>query len=390
MAHSVFIDKFIERLGKIDSKRVERYLASLAEELTLFEGVFESMPEGIIVVGKSEKILMINNNACRLLGISKMGEGRHIKEIIIDEPILDMVKDALKGAVNVYGMEMAEPAGRIMALNISPLLDERKRTTGIVLIITDITEKKYYQQSLARNEKIDSLRILAGGVAHELGNPLNSIGIHLQLIERDIRSVAAKKKDKMIEHISILKEEISRLDGIIKTFLSAVRPFRGEFQEEDVNSIIDEVIKLIAPQLKSRGILLSTKYDIKLPAVLVAKGEIMQAVRNILKNAMEAIGRGGQILVATSIRNERIVIKIKDSGPGIPAEEISKVFEPYYSNKDLGSGLGLMIVQRIMNQHGGYVEVESGAGAGATFKLIIPVRKKKRRFLITEGLESER
>ncbi|MCH7589733.1 PAS domain S-box protein [PVC group bacterium] len=391
MSHSVFIEKFIERLGKIDPQRIERYLSSLAEELSLFEGIFESMPEGIIVFGKNKKILLINHNAEKYLDLKELSGGRLIDDVAFDDSIKKMIMDAIQGTIDVFTgeLEVTYPVHRILSLQVTSLVDTNKLAIGAVVILSDITEKKIYQQQLARNEKIDSLSLLAGGVAHELGNPINSIGIHLQLIERLVSDLGQKKREKIIDHVLILKEEIRRLDRIIQSFLGAVRPIKGEFEEEDINHIIEEALKIFGPELKHRHIEVKKDLDVTLPGFLMLKTEISQAIINIIKNAMDAMNHGGVLSLSTSIRDDKIVVKITDTGPGIVQENLSRIFDPYFTTKEFGSGLGLMIVQRILVQHSGHIEVESRQGIGTTFKVILPCRKKKRQFLITSNDNNE-
>jgi signal transduction histidine kinase len=223
--------------------------------------------------------------------------------------------------------------------------------------------------------------MLAAGVAHEIGNPLNSLNIHLQLIERKIRRVAAPARDSIEELLEVARTEIQRLDSIIHQFLQAIRPTRPSFEPHDLNEIIEESVAFLRREIEDRDILVETDLAAGLPRVEVDRDQMKQAFYNVIKNAFEAMRIGG-ILHIRSWRDDNFVsIAFTDTGGGLSAEDMSKLFRPYFTTKSSGSGLGLLIVRRIVREHGGEIEIESNQGKGVRVTIHLPYGEKRTRLL---------
>ena len=230
--------------------------------------------------------------------------------------------------------------------------------------------------------RTSSILLLAAGVAHELGNPLNSITIHLQLIERQLKKLEESvTRSKLESSVEVCRAEVSRLDGIIKNFLEAIRPQTPDFQTVNLNELLEESLQFQASELEDRGIKVEMEADAESPIVRADKQQVKQAFFNITKNAMEAMKPGGFIRVKVQSDEERVYLRFGDSGSGISQDSLSRIFEPYHTTKKVGTGLGLMIVERIMREHGGQVGIDSKEGVGTVVTLEFPKQNRKFRML---------
>ena len=223
---------------------------------------------------------------------------------------------------------------------------------------------------------------LAAGVAHELGNPLNSLTIHLQLIRRKLKdAIKEKNREAIAESVEICQGEVKRLDEIINNFLEAVRPVEPELNELKLIELIEEVLRVQEAELEDRKIEVKIEVEGQAPNILGDRGQIKQVFFNLIKNGMEAMIDKGQLKILARSDEEQIYLQFIDNGSGISKEDIAKIFDAYYSTKTEGHGLGMMIVQRIMRQHGGHIAVESQIDVGTAITLQFPQPHIRTRML---------
>jgi len=239
-------------------------------------------------------------------------------------------------------------------------------------------------------ERLSALTLLAAGVAHEIGNPLNSLHIHLQLMERKVKKLGAlEDKCELLESIDIARAEINRLDSIVSQFLRAIRPSKPHFQPEDVNALVLEAISFFRPEIKDRDIVVETELRSDLPSLEVDRDQMKQVFYNAIKNSFEAMKRRGILRIRTDRDDTHVKISFTDTGGGISAENLSRVFEPYFTTKEGGSGLGLLIVRRIVREHGGELSIESSEGKGLTLTIRLPLLDRRVRMLADRGRDND-
>jgi signal transduction histidine kinase len=252
----------------------------------------------------------------------------------------------------------------------------------MVVVLSDVTEEKVTMEERIETERIASIMRLSAGVAHELGNPLNSLTIHLQLIERQLKKLElGDVAGSMSESLEVCQGEVKRLDGIITHFLEAVRPQQPELNELNLIELVDEVLRVQEAELRDRCLDVNVEVAQEIPSILGDRGQIKQVFFNLVKNAMEAMQPGGKLRVLARSDDEFVYIQFIDTGSGISEDELSRILQPYYTTKKEGHGLGMMIVQRIIRDHGGQLGIESRKGEGTAITLQFPQQHRRTRLL---------
>ena len=399
-----FLEKLIERLGRIGPEDVQNYFLRLAQEKGFLETVFNAIQEGIIVTDSKGRITYLNDAACVLFGL-EAGEaiGKRLDERIGG---LDWGSLTQSGGPVSHDVEIFYPQNRFINFYVVPLVMEQREPTvagptpeleeetgrrpvatglaeevGHVMILRDITQSRRTAQQTIESERLNALRLLAAGVAHEIGNPLNSLHIHLQLMQRSVQKLHDGERAELEQSIDVARSEVNRLDSIVTQFLKAIRPSRPQLRPENVNTIVEEAVRFFTPELKNREIVLEQELRSDLPLLQLDRDQMKQAFYNVIKNSVEAMHRHGRLWIRTDLDDTHVIVRFADTGSGMSAENLSHVFEPYFTTKPSGSGLGLLIVRRIVREHGGELSIESSQGKGLTVTIRLPFIDKRIRML---------
>ncbi|HUL30454.1 MAG TPA: ATP-binding protein [Thermodesulfobacteriota bacterium] len=225
-------------------------------------------------------------------------------------------------------------------------------------------------------ERLSSLGHLAAGVAHEIRNPLNAIGMGLQRLKREFLPQEERKREEYISFTEIILREIRRVNEIIEQFLTLSRPFQLNLKKASLQDVLGHLVTLFQEEASSQGIRLEAEIPSDLPMLTVDPPKLTQALINIMKNAMQAMGQGGILRVEARSFKDRVEVTISDSGSGIPPEQMEKVFNYYYTTKEKGVGLGLPIAHRIIEAHGGQLNLESRVGTGTKVIVTLPIEER--------------
>lgn len=416
---SSFLDKVLGRIGRLDTQGLQTVVQRLARERSFLETLFNTIEDGILVVDETGRILYLNQAVSELLGVQPEAENQPVAKYLPEFDWVSLSKLDENGGPKVIRQEFEifYPKQRFLHVYAAPLDGERSGSSGLALILHDATEARQKTFEAIESERLQALTLLAASVAHEIGNPLNALHIHLQLMEREIRKlrhvergpglkpskgkkVTVQEEEtcrdevgeiatKLENYLNVAKGEITRLDYIVTQFLQAIRPTPPRFAQASLNEVARETLSLLRPELENRGIEIVEEPGRGLPSARMDAAQIKQALVNIVKNAMQSMTRGGELKIQTGATPEQVWISVKDTGCGIPEDQLSRIFAPFFTTKKKGSGLGLMIVQRIIREHGGRIDLESAEGKGTTFRVWLPVRERATRLLPSGSTEMQ-
>lgn len=377
------LNRILGKIEDLDPANLTILAQRLARERRLLETVFNIIQEGILIIDSTGLIEYSNQVAKKIINLEDKDLGSAILWKLVPnlKQSLDFDSSASRSSVISQEFHMTYPENCFVRLYMVPL-HEKAEDQRFVMILRDITEEKFLTEEMIEAEKLSSLFMLSAGVAHEIGNPLNSINIHLQLIKR-LLAKTQKSPDffKIGDSVDACVDEVNRLDGIIQNFLKAIRPIQPELNELNLLELLDEVLFLQKHEMEDLGIRVEVELHPSLPPVLVDRNQVKQAFFNIIKNAVQAMGKGGLLKIQTEPDDEYLNMHFEDNGVGIEEKHLSKIFDPYYSTKEEGSGLGMMIVQRIMRNHAGQISIKSIPGTGTRLTLRFPLKSKRVKML---------
>jgi len=410
-AKSSFLDKVLGRIGRLDKEGLQTVVQRLARERSFLETLFNTIEDGVLVADERGRILYYNQAVSRLLGIEPgTAEGQPVGRYLPELPWDKLAHFDRAGGVRLtrHELEVAYPSSRLLSLYAAPLDGEAIGSSGVALILHDATEARQRTHEAIETERIQALTLLAASVAHEIGNPLNALHIHLQLMERELKKLAtapaasvlpgtrrrkapapapaepaftAESVHRLEKYLTVSKGEIARLDYIITQFLQAIRPSAPRKRVANLNELVRETLELLGPEIENRGITVREKLAGQLPSNPMDPLQVKQALVNLIKNAIQAMTKGGELTLHTDRGVDGVVVSVADSGGGIPQEQINRIFEPFYTTKKKGTGLGLMIVKRIVGDHGGRIDVESHVGHGTVFRIWLPLYERQPRMI---------
>jgi PAS domain S-box-containing protein len=402
---SSFLDKVLGRIGRLDTEGLQTVVQRLARERSFLETLFNTIEDGVLVVDEHGRVIYFNQAVTRLIGLQPSEEELHITKFLpeVDWEKISHSDHAGDTHVTRHEFEVHYPRSRFLRLYAAPLDGVATGSAGVALILHDATEARQKTFEAIESERVQALTLLAASVAHEIGNPLNALHIHLQLMEREVKKLKGDEwrvagggktvphamrhtppsdsTTKLEQYLEVAKGEIHRLDYIVTQFLGAIRPAPLQLKIASLNDAVEKTLDLLRPEIENRGIAIKPRLARQLTATPIDPTQIQQVLVNLVKNAAQAMTTGGTLTLQTGENSDGVWVSVTDTGGGIPQEQLNRIFEPFYTTKKKGTGLGLMIVQRIIRAHNGRIELESNVGKGTTFRVWLPLHERKPRLL---------
>ncbi|MBQ9770750.1 MAG: PAS domain-containing protein [Lentisphaeria bacterium] len=372
------VDRCVPHIKSMEPNMLHTVIHKLAGEKGFFENIANAISEGLLVIDKNMRILYRNNAAESMLGIpedfSKLSVKRFLKgvdwEALIEQ----------KGVSARHEMEILYPQRRIVRFYLVP----HGKDGHFIVILTDITEEYDKTASRMENERGRVVSMLAAGVAHEIGNPLNSLYLNLQLLERMFQ-MDDPDLEEAKESLREARNEVERLDSIINQFLKALRPAKLRLEPTQLRNVLEETLSFMQHEIRDRKVQVICDWDDSLPLISADPAQLKQAFYNIIRNAIQAMSGGGTLTIQCCEAEENIVMRISDTGSGIEPENMAKLFQPYFSTKESGNGIGLMVVERVFREHGAKLSIESAGGKGTSFIITFPLHRMNARVLPSAG-----
>lgn len=387
-----FLNKLLARLDKIDRDALQSYVRTLAREHELYHEILETLPLGLALLDEDCKIQFLNAQAREHLGFDsgKLSPGLNLQELSQDSALRSLFDQYPHKASPRHTEDVRVLLPREVDLRIQIMPLDKGGPGAWLILFINLSHEKSKEQEKAAVASRDSLLKLAAGVAHEIGNPLNSIQIHLGLLKRDAEELPSARQKNFLKTLSVIQTETTRLDRIVRAFLKATRKPPLRFRLTDLNEVIQESVDFFHLELAARKVKIHFRPDKGLRPFLMDKERLREVFLNLIKNAMEAMPEGGDIRVSVTHRSKAALVRVRDEGPGIPDEVLPHIFEAYYTTKPEGSGLGLVSVYNAVAEHGGRIEVETRPGKGTTFTLMLPVREPRLQISSEEAPARER
>jgi len=375
--------KVLEHLPRLEREQLEHYLDRAVRSEHLLRTILDTMAEGVIAVNREGTAVFANASLYDLTGARP--------DDVIGHAPAEAVRDgALRAALlhadtNAYvsrEVSVTYPRRLHVMMQIIPLGSDHAAMKApdadepaYLILLRDISDERSTSRARERASRLETMRLLTAGVAHEIGNPLSAIILHTQLMERTLARMPVTKDVRELRRINaVVQDESQRLKRIVGDFLNAVRPLTLQLTLGQINELLDETCELLYSEIEARKVALIKHYD-TVPATLFDRDQMRGVIINIVRNALDAMPDGGTLTVSTRSRGDWIELSFGDDGCGIAADKLPQVFKPFFTTKPHGSGLGLLMVQRVINAHGGTVRVQSEAGRGTDVHIELPVRR---------------
>ncbi len=350
-------------------EKVKERTAELTDEKEKLNSIVSAIGGGLVLIDRQGKIQWANQMIKDMAGIDLTGLS--CEDICFDCQITgSYAKDELETIVvsNLFNQK-----DKYFQITTAPVKGEDGELHGYIRLIQDVTEMKKMEEQMSNSEKLASIGRLAAGIAHEIGNPLTSIFSFVQIL-KEIEHDEFKK-----ESLHTIHFHINRISEILKQLSGFTKMPVGEAKECQVNDVIESSIVLIQYDKKAREITMTRELDPSLPLVSADKNQLSQVFVNLILNAIDAMPEGGALTVKSFLRGSDIVVQFQDTGVGIPQEDLIKIFDPFYTTKEKGTGLGLAVSYNIVKKMNGTLTVESQAGKGTIFTITLPVLVKEAR-----------
>ncbi len=344
------------------------------------EDILASLDQGVVTTDQSGVVLNVNPKANELLGYRGIGTQFALRDLPESHRPLDQMRRSVLAGQEVdedqYTVELDDHL-RYLRAGCSLLRDHDKNPAGVVIHLRDVTEKTLLHQRLLRMERYMGLGSLAAGLQHEIKNPLSALALHVQLLKEGLTD--EDSDDSVTESLDVLTTEVQRITRVLESFRDFASIKQLDIAETEVADLIQRVIRLTQPEAKQKGISIQFRHDpLHSTMARIDPTRIEQVLLNLVVNSFSAMPKGGELAFELSSDQERIVLNVLDTGCGIPIELQDKVFDPYFTTKATGTGMGLPLCDKIIRQHEGTIDFVS-SDVGTTFTIHLPTSHSSKR-----------
>ena len=400
-----YVKRVKQKAEKLSKEQVLSLLEDVVDENESLYSVFESLSTGLLITDDNFRLLRSNTIAESWLPFSErlediLGSEKPIWEYIEDEDIADYLRRCLEKNITNSSEDFSTVTSggtvRFLTVTIAPLINEGE-LNGKMILVRDITEKKNQDILLHRMENLANLTNLAAGMAHEIKNPLGAISIHIQLIQKALAK-ARENQDKLPakkfveDHIDVVNEEIEHLNKLVMDFLLAVRPVKAQLELKEPDKLIEGLVSFFKPEFNREGIEVVFRPSDSGKRILLDEKLFRDVIMNISQNSLAALKSkygsgqtGAKFCISNTVRENKYIITIADNGCGMSEESLAKIFEPYYTTKANGTGLGMTMVYKIIKEFSGEIIVDSEEGKGTAFTITFPIPQKDVKLLSSEA-----
>ena len=400
-----YVKRVKQKAEKLSKEQVLSLLEDVVDENESLYSVFESLSTGLLITDDNFRLLRSNTIAESWLPFSErlediLGSEKPIWEYIEDEDIADYLRRCLEKNITNSSEDFSTVTSggtvRFLTVTIAPLINEGE-LNGKMILVRDITEKKNQDILLHRMKNLANLTNLAAGMAHEIKNPLGAISIHIQLIQKALAK-ARENQDKLPakkfveDHIDVVNEEIEHLNKLVMDFLLAVRPVKAQLELKEPDKLIEGLVSFFKPEFNREGIEVVFRPSDSGKRILLDEKLFRDVIMNISQNSLAALKSkyssgqtGAKFCISNTVRENKYIITIADNGCGMSEESLSKIFEPYYTTKANGTGLGMTMVYKIIKEFSGEIIVDSEEGKGTAFTITFPIPQKDVKLLSSEA-----
>jgi len=352
----------------------------VATERARYTALFDLAPDGYLVTNAAGVIQEANRAAVALLAVSP--------EVLVGKPLLLWIakEDRLafhtqlsrltqEQQVHDWELWLQRQQGSAFPASITVGVRQHPQEQQPVLywLLRDLTERKRVEETLRRTESLALLGKLAAGVSHEIRNPLGAIVLHMDILEEELQDLMPEWPAQIAEPLADVRTQLTRLGDLVQDYLSLARLASLQREPADIGTFVDDVLKEVAPQVAKCGITLRREGPTSLGQVALHANTFRRVLLNLVQNALDAMPQGGTLTLRGWQTASHVHLDICDTGAGIPAEQLAQIFEPLYTTKPAGTGLGLYMAREIVAAHDGEIRVTSQVGSGTTFTVTLPL-----------------
>lgn len=409
-----YVKRITKMIPKLSQEQLQRIIKNVANENAMLDSILESLTTGLIVVDKQWRILKFNKISERFLSFIHFEDEtnrsyKKVWEVISDVDVSEFLRDCADKDKSNISQEFSIPLPnsdnltRFIVVYVLSLVSDSK-INGRIIKIYDVTEQRLQEVKMRRMENMAGLTTLAANMAHEIKNPLGAISIHIQLLQKAIEkqrnSTGVLPEKKFVEdHLDVVNEEIDNLNRLITDFLFAVRPVNANYSLVDPYLILKKLVDFLSPEFNSHRVSFTVKNLNSTAKLLIDEKIFREMIINIVQNAFAAIKERfpecknedlqndefiGKISIRISVKFDKYIISISDNGCGMSDETIVRLFEPYFTTRATGTGLGMTLVYKIVKEFSGDIHVKSEENKGTTFIIEFPIPQTEKKLLSSD------